>query len=156
MPMEPTGCSSAELAFHALPASGGPASQGPSSGPRPTDSSRDHDAAQPQLIDILERLGDGLIAFDWRSVCVNRQAARLSGRNPEKLFGRHIWTVFPESVGGPFQPPCQRERSFELFNLLVREERSSRGPPSSSSCPTVAHQAFTTTPRLAGTMAGEP
>jgi PAS domain S-box-containing protein len=82
---------------------------------------------------FLERLGDGLIALDqdWRCVYVNRQAARLFGRNPEELLG-HIWTVFSaecrralpaalpaESYLRALQPAGPAREEFEGTTFLV-------------------------------------
>lgn len=53
---------------------------------------------------ILEAMSDGFVALDrdWFYTYVNAEAARLFGRRPDELVGRHIWTEFPEGVGQPF------------------------------------------------------
>jgi PAS domain S-box-containing protein len=67
--------------------------------------------------DLLERISDGFVALDpdWRYTYVNQQAAALFGRQPEHLVGRHIWTVFPEGVGQPFQLAYERAMSEQVF-----------------------------------------
>jgi PAS domain S-box-containing protein len=67
--------------------------------------------------DLLERISDGFVALDtdWRYTYVNQQAAELFGRQPEHLVGRHIWTVFPEGVGQPFQLAYERAMSEQVF-----------------------------------------
>jgi PAS domain S-box-containing protein len=73
---------------------------------------RNADAVGP-LVDILERVSDAFVALDkdWRYTYVNEQAARLFGRRPEDLIGRHIWTEFPEGVGQPFHRAYEKAMS---------------------------------------------
>jgi PAS domain S-box-containing protein len=58
----------------------------------------------------LERVTDGFVALDrdWRYTYVNATGARLLGRTPEQLVGRHIWTEFPTGVGQPFHLTYER------------------------------------------------
>lgn len=77
-----------------------------------------------RLRNVLDRIDDGLLAFDLgqRYTFANRRAAQLLGRPEAELLGRHIWTEFPLSVGGPFhraydeamatQQPCTTESYF--------------------------------------------
>jgi PAS domain S-box-containing protein len=77
-----------------------------------------------RLRKVLDRIDDGLLAFDLeqRYTFVNRRAAQLLGRTEADLLGRHAWTEFPHSVGGPFhraydeamatQQPCTTETYF--------------------------------------------
>ena len=67
-------------------------------------------SGRQQLGEVLERVSDALVALDrdWRYTYVNHQAAELFGRQPEDLIGHHIWTLFPEGVGQPFQLAYQR------------------------------------------------
>nr|WP_228531115.1 MULTISPECIES: ATP-binding protein [Myxococcaceae] len=60
--------------------------------------------------DSLERVTDGFVALDadWRYTLVNSGGARLLGRTPEQLVGRHIWTEFPEGMGQPFHLAYER------------------------------------------------
>jgi PAS domain S-box-containing protein len=52
---------------------------------------------------------------DWRYSYVNQQAARLFGRRPEDLIGKHIWTEFPEGVGQPFQLAYEKAMAEQVF-----------------------------------------
>ena len=74
-------------------------------------------SGRQQLGDVLERVSDALVALDrdWRYTYVNRQAAKLFGRLPEDLLGHHIWTLFPEGVGQPFQLAYQRAMAEQVF-----------------------------------------
>ncbi|WP_372659587.1 PAS domain S-box protein [Hydrogenophaga sp.] len=63
------------------------------------------------LTSVLERVDDGFVALDKRGfyTYVNAQAARMLGvASPKELVGRHIWTVFPQSVGTTFYDACAR------------------------------------------------
>lgn len=62
------------------------------------------------LAEILERVADGFVALDreWNYTYVNAAAAEILGRPARELVGRHVWTVFPEVVGGPFQRAFER------------------------------------------------
>ena len=74
-------------------------------------------SGRQQLGDVLERVSDALVALDrdWRYTYVNHQAAELFGRQPEDLLGHHIWTLFPEGVGQPFQLAYQRAMVEQVF-----------------------------------------
>jgi PAS domain S-box-containing protein len=58
----------------------------------------------------LERVTDGFVALDreWRYVYLNTEGARLLGRTPEQLLGKHIWTEFPDGIGQPFHRAYER------------------------------------------------
>jgi two-component system, cell cycle sensor histidine kinase and response regulator CckA len=59
---------------------------------------------------VLERISDAVVALDrnWRYIYVNEKAARIFGRTPADLVGKHIWTEFPEGVGQPFHLAYER------------------------------------------------
>jgi PAS domain S-box-containing protein len=55
------------------------------------------------VVALLDHLTDGMFVFD-ADFCfryINEPGARMLGRKPEELEGRHAWTEFPEAVGGP-------------------------------------------------------
>ena len=56
------------------------------------------------MANLLEQISDGFVALDndWKYVFANTSGARMLGRTPETLIGRHIWTEFPEGKGKPF------------------------------------------------------
>lgn len=56
------------------------------------------------LIEILERVGDGIVAFDreLNYVYVNETAGKLLGRSPSDLIGKNYWTEYPEARGTKF------------------------------------------------------
>src|SRR5438045_141069 len=58
-----------------------------------------------QIVETLDYLADGVVVLDgdWRYRYLNEEAAKVHGRTRDELIGRHIWTVFPEAVGNPFQ-----------------------------------------------------
>lgn len=60
--------------------------------------------------DILERIGDGFVAFDAQLnyLYVNQRGGILLGRKPEDLIGKHYWQEFPEAAGTPFAEACVR------------------------------------------------
>jgi diguanylate cyclase (GGDEF)-like protein/PAS domain S-box-containing protein len=71
------------------------------------------------VVDVLESMTDVFVALDrdWRFAYANRRAVEIYGRTPEELIGKHIWTEYPEAVGGPFQLACEkamRERTVVL------------------------------------------
>jgi PAS domain S-box-containing protein len=57
-----------------------------------------------QLETTLDSISDGFISLDsnWCYTYINKKAAKLLGRKPESLIGKHIWTEFPEGVGQSF------------------------------------------------------
>ncbi|QXP59361.1 PAS domain S-box protein [Olleya sp. HaHaR_3_96] len=57
-----------------------------------------------QLETTLDNISDGFISLDtnWCYTYINKSAAKLLGRTPEMLIGKHIWTEFPEGVGQSF------------------------------------------------------
>lgn len=65
---------------------------------------------QAQIAEILERITDGFIALnrEWCYTYVNLRAAKLLGRDPDDLLGKHIWTEFPAGIGQPFQRAYER------------------------------------------------
>lgn len=60
--------------------------------------------AKERVVSILERVSDAFVSLDrdWCYVYVNEHAAKLFGRRPEDLVGKHIWTEFPEGIDQPF------------------------------------------------------
>ncbi|MFN8221864.1 MAG: ATP-binding protein [Gaiellales bacterium] len=62
------------------------------------------------LRSVLDRLSVGFVALDrdWTYTFVNRAAAEMLSRDPDELVGSHLWTVFPEGVGKPFQAEYER------------------------------------------------
>ena len=62
------------------------------------------EAARRDYETFLERISDGFVALDrsWRYVYANSCAGRQLGRDPRSLFGKHIWTEFPEGRGQKF------------------------------------------------------
>jgi PAS domain S-box-containing protein len=56
------------------------------------------------LKEVFERVSDAVVALnrEWHYTYVNAQAARLFGRHPHDLVGKHIWTEYPSGLGQPF------------------------------------------------------
>lgn len=59
---------------------------------------------------ILERIGDGFVAFDrnWSYAYVNKRGAELLGRTPEGLLGKSYFGEFPEARGSAFHLAYER------------------------------------------------
>ncbi len=59
---------------------------------------------------ILERISDGILAFDSEMNCVyvNERAGEILGREPQTLLGKNFWEEDPQSTGTPFADACQR------------------------------------------------
>ena len=76
----------------------------------------DRAAAMLALSTSLERVTDGFVALDreWRYVYLNTEGARLLGRTPEQLLGKHIWTEFPDGIGQPFHKAYERAMAEQL------------------------------------------
>src|SRR4051794_31235170 len=53
---------------------------------------------------VLTSISDAFSALDrdWRYIYVNDKVAELAGWKKEKMMGRVIWEIFPESVGTEF------------------------------------------------------
>ncbi len=98
-------------------------------------------AAHEQLTDILDRINDGFIAVDKNWICMYANSASLkllNHKKKENIFGKHIWTEFPEIVGTTFyslslevlrtQKPACLENYFEPWSRWFE----SRIYPSSS------------------------
>ena len=60
--------------------------------------------AQQQIETILERVGDGFVAFDadMNYTYVNKRGGELLGRKPKDLIGKNYWAEYPEAKGSVF------------------------------------------------------
>ncbi|HEY6186793.1 MAG TPA: GAF domain-containing protein [Pyrinomonadaceae bacterium] len=83
-------------------------------------SGEEHDlrTATAQTIGILERITDGVMAFDgeWRITFLNHRAAELMPRlhkSPQELIGKNIWEEFPDLVG---------TKAYEQYHRAVAEQ----------------------------------
>ena len=65
------------------------------------------------LTRVLEATSDGFFALDpdSRFTYVNEHAGRIFDRGPASLIGKHIWTEFPDGVGGAFKKEYERAAS---------------------------------------------
>lgn len=59
---------------------------------------------------VLASISDAFSALDrnWRYIYVNDKVAELAGWPKEKMLGRVIWEIFPESVDTEFYRRCQQ------------------------------------------------
>jgi PAS domain S-box-containing protein len=59
---------------------------------------------------VLASISDAFSALDrnWRYIYVNDKVAELAGWPKEKMLGRVIWEIFPDSVNTKFYEQCQR------------------------------------------------
>ena len=69
-----------------------------------------------RLAGILERMGDGLCAYDaeWRIVYLNPQGEAFLQRTADELLGRVVWEVFPEAVGSRVWHEYHRAQAEQL------------------------------------------
>ncbi len=58
----------------------------------------------PGIENFLDLVTDGIITVDrgWIFTYVNGPGAATLNRKPGDLLGKHLWTEFPDAVGGPF------------------------------------------------------
>ena len=71
-----------------------------------------------RLQEALRRVADGFVAFDakQRFTYVNARAGQLLGTDtPAELLGGHLWTLFPQLVGTPFQ---------QVFEQAMRSQQA--------------------------------
>lgn len=74
------------------------------------------DQAAPPPGDLLLQAVEGMerplfvLDDDWRFRYINPAGARVLDRTVDGLVGRHVWTEFPEAVGGPFEELYSRVR----------------------------------------------
>jgi diguanylate cyclase (GGDEF)-like protein/PAS domain S-box-containing protein len=60
--------------------------------------------AKNQLNGIMERVSDGIVAFDkdFNYTYVNTRGGALLGRKADELIGKNYWIEYPEARGTPF------------------------------------------------------
>lgn len=82
---------------------------------------REAEQARREITEVIERVSDGLIAFDpeWNYNYVNQRAAEMLGRQPEDLIGRNLWREFP---GGENQPYYEEYRRAMAEQVPLRIE----------------------------------
>ncbi len=80
------------------------------------------------LSSTLSSIKDGFVILDFNSnyTYINKKAAKLLGKTPKELVGKHIWTEFPEKAGDTFfdnyqkalntKKPISFENYFEPWN----------------------------------------
>ena len=92
----------------------------------PGPSLRPEDGAnEARLEAVLESISDGFYALDrdWRYVIFNRAAEAYFGVSRDDLFGKVIWDVFPQGLGGVFERVCRQamdERIASRFEIPSR------------------------------------
>ena len=67
------------------------------------------DSARVLMDNVLSSISDGFVALDknWCYSYINEKAAAILESNKyEGLLGKHIWTVFPESINQPIYTNC--------------------------------------------------
>ncbi len=76
--------------------------------------------SRAQVVNILESISDGFIALDknWRFTYVNKQAGKITRRQPEDLLGKYIWDEFPEAIGSRFQLTYERAMREQQFMFI--------------------------------------
>jgi PAS domain S-box-containing protein len=62
---------------------------------------KERQEANRRITNILESIGDAFVALDheWRITYVNRETARINGKEREEFIGKTHWEVWPWSVG---------------------------------------------------------
>jgi PAS domain S-box-containing protein len=84
--------------------------------------------AQERTESILASINDGFLALDqdWRFTYVNAAAERMFKQTSDRLIGKNLWEVFPESHGSPSEANYRRAMtdrvsvSFENYSELGR------------------------------------
>lgn len=93
-----------------------------------------------QLVEILDRISDGFIAFDrdWRFVYLNRVAAEYLGVPAIEMVGRTFWELFPESTQSEIAAAYRRAAAgttpveFEMVSSITGRWLAQRIYPSAS------------------------
>ncbi|MBD1905908.1 PAS domain-containing protein [Trichocoleus sp. FACHB-832] len=72
--------------------------------------------AQEEVTSILESVTEAFVSLDreWRITYVNRQTARLNGKQPEEFIGKTHWEVWPWSVGTRIEREYRRAVSEQV------------------------------------------
>ncbi|MBD2063470.1 ATP-binding protein [Funiculus sociatus GB2-A5] len=72
--------------------------------------------AQEEVTSILESVTEAFVGLDreWRITYVNRQTARLNGKQPEEFIGQTHWEVWPWSVGTRIEREYRRAVSEQV------------------------------------------
>jgi PAS domain S-box-containing protein len=62
-------------------------------------------SSNQRVSDILESIKDNFYSLDrdWNFIYVNKQAAKLLGKEPESLVGHNIWKLFPQTIESVFE-----------------------------------------------------
>lgn len=78
--------------------------------------------ARPAQTDILDRINDGIVAFDagMNYIYVNQKGGELLGRNPKDLVGKNYWAEYPEARGTTFANAYLR--ALETQEMIVIED----------------------------------
>ncbi len=73
-----------------------------------------------ELHTVLERITDAFVALDknWCYTYMNKKAGELTGRDPDKVIGKNIWTELPESAGQPFQKAYEKAMAEQKYIYL--------------------------------------
>lgn len=72
--------------------------------------------AEEKYKEFIQRITDAFIALDsnWCYTYLNKKAADLIQKDPEKILGKNVWDVFPEAVGSKtyyaFKEAMQRQQ----------------------------------------------
>ena len=69
-----------------------------------------------RMTDILESMSEGFCAFDhgWKCTYVNARAATLSRSSRDRLLGKTLWELLPESVSANVRPPLEHALAGQL------------------------------------------
>jgi PAS domain S-box-containing protein len=70
----------------------------------------DANAAKQRLATVLESISDGFIALDrdWAYTALNNQACESMGMRRNKILGRRIWDLYPDTIGTRFEAELRR------------------------------------------------
>ncbi|MDX2046002.1 MAG: PAS domain-containing protein, partial [Chitinophagaceae bacterium] len=55
---------------------------------------------------------------NWCYTYMNKKAGELTGRDPDKMIGKNIWTELPESAGQPFQKAYERAMAEQKYTYF--------------------------------------
>lgn len=70
----------------------------------------DEAVAHAHAVEILESIGDPLVAFDkqWCYTYVSRRAGKALGKAQNEMIGRSMWDLFPADLDTGFRDACRR------------------------------------------------
>ena len=82
--------------------------------------------SRERLVNILESISDAFFVLDrgWQFSYVNRRAVEMLGKQPDEVFGRNVWDMYPQVAGSVFYEQLQRAMAGETVRFEGGFEQS--------------------------------